>query len=51
MRSRDWELFVTYNVHGSKGDLYGDGMAIWYAKERTQLGKEAYFFFSCVRST
>jgi len=38
VKSRDWELIITFNVHGTTGDLYGDGMAIWYTKERNQVG-------------
>jgi len=36
--SRDWELIVSFRVHGSTGDLFGDGMAIWYVKEPKVLG-------------
>ena len=36
---RDWELHVHFKVHGSGTDLFGDGIAIWYAKDRLQLGK------------
>jgi Legume-like lectin family len=35
---RDWELHVHFKVHGSGRDLYGDGFAIWYTKERLMLG-------------
>jgi len=38
VKSRDWELVITLNVHGTTGDLFGDGMAIWYSKERNQVG-------------
>ncbi len=31
-------MVVTFSVHGSTGDLFGDGMAIWYAKVPSQLG-------------
>lgn len=36
--TRDWELHVSYRVHGSKGQMFGDGMAIWYTKKRMELG-------------
>lgn len=29
---------VHFKVHGHGKDLFGDGMAIWYAKERMQPG-------------
>ncbi|PAV75076.1 hypothetical protein WR25_02017 [Diploscapter pachys] len=36
--SRDWELQVSFKVHGTTGDLFGDGMAIWYVSEPNQMG-------------
>uniref|UniRef100_A0A8R1DXR2 L-type lectin-like domain-containing protein n=1 Tax=Caenorhabditis japonica TaxID=281687 RepID=A0A8R1DXR2_CAEJA len=36
--SRDWELQVSFKVAGSTGDLFGDGMAIWYTSEPNHLG-------------
>uniref|UniRef100_A0A1I7YI54 L-type lectin-like domain-containing protein n=2 Tax=Steinernema glaseri TaxID=37863 RepID=A0A1I7YI54_9BILA len=36
--SRDWELQVGFKVHGTTGDLFGDGIAIWYAQDPNQLG-------------
>ncbi len=36
--SRDWELLVSFKVHGSTGEMYGDGLALWYTKEPSQLG-------------
>lgn len=35
---RNWELQVHFKVHGKGKDLYGDGFAIWYAKERMITG-------------
>ncbi|KAG8440940.1 hypothetical protein GDO86_006613 [Hymenochirus boettgeri] len=36
---RDWELQVHFKIHGQgKKNLNGDGMAIWYAKDRMQTG-------------
>ncbi|EYC20050.1 hypothetical protein Y032_0023g842 [Ancylostoma ceylanicum] len=36
--SRDWEFQVSFKVTGSTGDLFGDGMAIWYVSEPNQMG-------------
>lgn len=36
--SRNWELVVNFKVHGTTKDLFGDGFAIWYAKERSPSG-------------
>lgn len=35
---RNWELQVHFRVHGKEGDLFGDGLAIWYAKEKMKSG-------------
>ncbi|XP_034948654.1 vesicular integral-membrane protein VIP36 [Chelonus insularis] len=35
---RNWELQVNFKVHGKGKDLYGDGLAIWYAKEKKESG-------------
>uniref|UniRef100_A0A8C2CKF7 Lectin, mannose-binding 2-like a n=1 Tax=Cyprinus carpio TaxID=7962 RepID=A0A8C2CKF7_CYPCA len=36
---RDWELQVHFKIHGQgKKNLNGDGLAIWYTKERMQKG-------------
>lgn len=32
-------MVVSFKVHGSTGKLYGDGMAIWYARDRGQTGE------------
>merc|ERR1712137_795741 len=37
-RSRNWELQVQFKVSGKGKDLFGDGFAIWYAKERMVQG-------------
>lgn len=38
---RDWELQVHFKIHGQgKKNLNGDGMALWYTKERMQIGTE-----------
>ncbi|XP_023220156.1 vesicular integral-membrane protein VIP36-like [Centruroides sculpturatus] len=36
---RNWELQVQFAVHGKGKELYGDGLAIWYAKDPLQLGR------------
>ena len=38
VKSRDWEVAITFRVSGSTGDLFGDGIAFWYAKEPNILG-------------
>ena len=38
MRVRNWELQVQFKVSGSTKDLYGDGFAIWYVRDRMQGG-------------
>ena len=35
---RNWELQVHFRVTGTTKDLFGDGLAIWYAQERMQPG-------------
>ncbi|XP_071050402.1 vesicular integral-membrane protein VIP36 [Onthophagus taurus] len=35
---KNWELQVHFKVHGKGKDLYGDGFAIWYAKDRLVSG-------------
>ncbi|XP_046876789.1 vesicular integral-membrane protein VIP36 isoform X2 [Hypomesus transpacificus] len=36
---KDWEMHVQFKVHGSgKKNLHGDGIAIWYTKERLHPG-------------
>lgn len=35
---RNWELQVQFKIHGKGKDLFGDGFAIWYAKERMRSG-------------
>uniref|UniRef100_A0A915HYC9 L-type lectin-like domain-containing protein n=1 Tax=Romanomermis culicivorax TaxID=13658 RepID=A0A915HYC9_ROMCU len=44
VRSRDWELMVTVKIHGSTGEMYGDGMAIWYVKDRDFVGNVSEVF-------
>lgn len=35
--SKNWEVHVSFKVHG-KGNLFGDGFAVWYAKDRMASG-------------
>ena len=44
---RDWELHVHFKIHGNAHDLYGEGFAIWYTKNKMELGNE--FYFVCCR--
>ncbi|XP_053690729.1 vesicular integral-membrane protein VIP36 [Sabethes cyaneus] len=36
--SINWEVHLNFKVHGKGKDLYGDGMAIWYAHDRLEHG-------------
>lgn len=36
--SQNWELNINFKVSGKGKELYGDGFAIWYAKERLNVG-------------
>uniref|UniRef100_A0A2I3T2H5 Lectin, mannose binding 2 like n=3 Tax=Homininae TaxID=207598 RepID=A0A2I3T2H5_PANTR len=45
---RDWELQVHFKIHGQgKKNLHGDGLAIWYTKDRMQPGIGT-LCYSCV---
>ncbi|XP_023650788.1 vesicular integral-membrane protein VIP36 [Paramormyrops kingsleyae] len=36
---KDWEMHVQFRVHGSgKKNLHGDGIALWYTKDRLRPG-------------
>ncbi|XP_069566162.1 vesicular integral-membrane protein VIP36 isoform X1 [Brachyistius frenatus] len=36
---KDWEMHVQFKIHGSgKKNLHGDGIAIWYTKDRLHPG-------------
>lgn len=35
---RNWEVHVGFKVHGKGNELFGDGFAIWYTKDRMQTG-------------
>uniref|UniRef100_T1E2S8 Putative lectin vip36 n=1 Tax=Psorophora albipes TaxID=869069 RepID=T1E2S8_9DIPT len=36
--SVNWEVHVNFKVHGKGKDLFGDGFAIWYARDRLVPG-------------
>ncbi|XP_030023866.1 vesicular integral-membrane protein VIP36 [Manduca sexta] len=36
--TRNWELQVQFKVHGRGKDLFGDGFAIWYVRDRMHPG-------------
>ena len=36
--SRNWEMQIQFRVTGTKKDLFGDGFAIWYVRDRMQTG-------------
>ncbi|XP_017036367.1 vesicular integral-membrane protein VIP36 [Drosophila kikkawai] len=35
---RNWEVHVGFKVHGKGTELFGDGFAIWYTKQRMETG-------------
>jgi len=37
-RVRNWEVQVNFKVTGTPKDLFGDGFAFWYTKERMEIG-------------
>ena len=37
-KTRNWEIQVQFKVHGHGKDLFGDGLAIWYARDRMIKG-------------
>lgn len=45
--TQNWEINVNFKVSGKGKDLFGDGFAIWYAKERLingpVFGSKDYF--------
>ncbi|KAJ0170780.1 hypothetical protein K1T71_013552 [Dendrolimus kikuchii] len=36
--TRNWEVQVQFKVHGRGKDLFGDGFALWYVRDRMQPG-------------
>lgn len=50
---KDWELQVHFKIHGQgKKNLHGDGLAIWYTKDRMQPGirDPGLLLHGCVRT-
>lgn len=35
---RNWELNVQFKVHGKAKELFGDGIVLWYTKDRMIQG-------------
>jgi len=35
---KDWEIIVQFKNYGKGKNMFGDGFAFWYVKEKTQLG-------------
>jgi mannose-binding lectin 2 len=38
VRVRNWEVHLQFAVHGKGKDLFGDGLVLWYAKDRMSPG-------------
>lgn len=36
--SINWEIHLNFKVHGKGKDLFGDGMVLWYARDRMIMG-------------
>lgn len=36
---RNWDLQIHFKVHGNGKELFGDGFAVWYARDRMEEGK------------
>lgn len=34
----NWEMLLQFSVHGSGKNLFGDGFALWYTKDRNNMG-------------
>ena len=37
-RVRNWEVQVNFKVSGTTKDLFGDGFALWYVRDRMAMG-------------
>ncbi|CAK9299216.1 unnamed protein product [Gordionus sp. m RMFG-2023] len=35
---RDWEIVIQFQIYGHGENLYGDGMALWYVKDKEEKG-------------
>ncbi len=38
VRMHNWEVVIHFHVHGSGKNLFGDGFAMWYTKEKGEKG-------------
>ena len=38
MGMRNWEVQINFKIHGKGKDLFGDGMAFWYTRDRMVPG-------------
>lgn len=36
--SRNWDLVISFKVHGKGKELFGDGFVIWYTRDRLADG-------------
>lgn len=46
---KDWEMHVQFKVHGTgKKNLHGDGIAIWYTKDRLHPGNIGLSAYWCL---
>ncbi|CAB4026102.1 vesicular integral-membrane VIP36 [Paramuricea clavata] len=36
--SRDWEIHLHFSIHGSGDTLFGDGFALFYARDKMEMG-------------
>lgn len=36
--SQNWEMLISFKVHGKGKELFGDGLAFWYARDRMLQG-------------
>lgn len=42
---KDWEMHVHFKVHGAgKKNLHGDGIALWYTRDRLVQGMAAHMY-------
>ena len=38
VRMHNWEVLLHFDIHGQGKHLFGDGLAFWYTKERSDPG-------------
>lgn len=36
--TQNWEVTIQFKVHGKAKELFGDGLALWYTKDRMDIG-------------